>query len=128
MNLSQWNIILLHMTSYLIALRFELHEASFLNNTAVMVEDIGEGENALFCVTDNISCCKDSRQGEFLFPNGTQVPVFGARQDFYRNRDSQIIRMNRRNGAMSPVGRYGCEIPDANGVLQRIFIQVSIRK
>lgn len=90
-----------------------------------MLEDIGEGDDALICATNNKLCCQDSRQGHFLFPDGSLVPVASAGQDFYRNRGSYIIRLNRRNGATSPVGRYGCEIPDENGALQRIFIHVS---
>ena len=95
-----------------------------MNNTMVVVDDIGEGENALFCVTDNSACCRSTGQGEFMFPNGSLVPTANAQRDFYRNRGSQFIRFNRRNGATSPLGKYSCDIPNASGDLQRIFLEV----
>ena len=95
-----------------------------MNNTMVVVDDIGEGDNALFCITDNSACCRSTSQGEFRFPNGSLVPTANAQQDFYRNRGSQFIRLNRRNGASSPLGKYSCDIPNASGVSQRIFLKV----
>ena len=106
-------------------LHFKLRGVIYPNNTAIMVDDIGQGDtDGLLCVTGNTACCSNSRQGEFKFPDGSIVPTSNAGQDFFRNRGSQLIRLNRRNGATSPLGKYSCEIPNARGVSQSIFLDV----
>ena len=49
----------------------------FTNNSAVNLNDIGEGERALLCKTNLISCCRTlpNRFGEFFYPSGDQVPI-----------------------------------------------------
>ncbi len=87
------------------------------------MDDIGEDDEALFCVTDSLSCCRSTRcQGEFYFPDETTVPIRILARNFYRNRGNRFIRLNRRNSAKSPIGKYCCEIPDASGVVQRVYI------
>ena len=115
---------LLFLLSPFTALHFELGGTTYLNNTVVLVDDIGEEGNALLCVTSKQDCCTTDRRGEFYYPNGVLVPTNGRGQDFYRNRGDGFIRLNRRNGATSPTGRYRCEIPDAAGNLQNIVIEV----
>lgn len=104
--------------------RFELGGNVYLNNTVVVVSDIGEEGNALLCFTDSPNCCSSSRAGEFYFPNNSAVSIKISGRDFYRNRGSQFIRLNRRKDAMIPIGRYRCEIPDANGITQNMFITI----
>ena len=98
----------------------------YLNNTVVVVDDIGAEENGLACKTTKEGCCRTDRLGHFYFPNGAgQLSSSGEGGDFYRNReDTGIVRLNRRNGATSPLGAYTCEIPDANGVLQNLTINL----
>ena len=87
--------------------------------------DVGEEEgNALTCRTDNVDCCGSipNRFGQFYYPSGLQVPVNSAGQGFFRNRGDQLIRLNRREGTTSPSGEYRCEIPDARGETQNIYI------
>ena len=106
---------------------FELNSKVYLNNSIVSITEIGEGENALVCKTDLEACCKTipNRFGEFYYPNGAQVPIARVQQGFYRNRDSQLIRLNRREGTSSPTGKYRCEIPDATGKMKDICITIS---
>ncbi len=105
--------------------RFELRGAVYLNNTVLMVGDIGEGENALLCFTNSSNYCSSRFRGrEFYFPNNSLVRIRGSGANFYRNRGEQFIRLNRRNNATPPTGRYRCEIPDANGNTQSIFINI----
>jgi hypothetical protein len=106
------------------AYHFELGGNTYLNNTVVLVGDIGEGDDALLCVTDNRDCCDTGREGDFRFPNRSLVPTSSAGQDFYQTRGSQFIRLNRRNGVVSPVGTYGCGLPDANGMISVILIRI----
>ena len=112
---------------FIIVLWFELRGTVYLNNTAVLVENIGEGQNALLCYTTNPTCCGNRRVGEFYFPNNTMVPILSAGGSFYRNRGNKHIRLNRRNDATSPTGRYRCQLPDVNGEMQSIFIDLGMR-
>ena len=104
-------------------MHFVLGGTTYLNNTVVMVEAIGKKENGLACVTTKAVCCKADRLGNFYFPDGSRLLSSRKAGDIYRDRvDTGIIRLNRRNGATSPLGTYRCEIPDVNGVLQNLFI------
>ena len=103
---------------------FELNGQRYFNNSEISISDVGEGERALLCKTDKENCCGavPNRFGEFYYPNGVQVPIGRVGQTFYRNRGEQLIRLNRRSVSLSPTGKYHCEIPDASGVVQSIFV------
>ena len=107
-------------------LHFELGGTTYLNNTVVLVDGIGEEGNALLCVTSKQDCCTTDRRGEFYYPDGVLVPTRNISDDFYRNRGDGFIRLNRRNGATSPTGSYRCEIPDTAGNLLNIVIEVGM--
>ena len=93
---------------------------SYPNNSVFLITNIGEGNSALLCVTDREGCCGNpsNRIGEWLYPNSTTVPNYSENNDFYRNRGPNVVRLNRRNNAFSPTGRYHCMIPDASGTNQ----------
>ena len=103
---------------------FELNGIVHPNHSAIPLLDVGENEGALFCKTKMEECCgtPPNRIGELYYSNGTQVPIAGLQYGFYRNRGQQVIRLNRREGVISPTGRYRCEIPDVGGVTQNIYI------
>ena len=105
---------------------FELRGETYANNSVVNIVDIGEGESALLCKTNRESCCgtPPNRAGEFYFPSGIQVLIRKSGQGFYRDRSTQQIRLNRRQGVNSPTGVYHCEIPDAGGEMQGLFIKL----
>ena len=94
----------------------------YQNNSIVTLEDIGEGDDALFCITNLTTCCQNPAVGNWFFPNGTRVPSSGSQQDFHRNRGQMVVRMNRRRGGVE--GIYHCEIPDAMNVIQTLYIGV----
>ena len=108
---------------------FELKGKRYDNNSEISILTIGEGDDALLCKTDKQDCCgtKPNRFGEFYFPHGVRVLINKAGQDFYRDRGEQLIRLNRRPrvGSSFPTGRYFCEIPDADNVIQKIFINIT---
>lgn len=101
-----------------------------MNNSNIQISEIGESDNALLCYTDNFVCCRalDNRPrrealGDWYYPDGSRVlNVHGS--DIYRNRRLMVVRLNRRNNAISPLGRYRCEIPDANGVNQTLYANI----
>lgn len=100
---------------------------NYTNNSVINIADIGEGENALLCMTNNKSCCgtQPNRAGQFYYPDGGMVPIEGAGQGFYRDRHSQHIRLNRRQGTYHPTGWYHCEIPNASGENQKLVFKLS---
>ena len=110
-----------------------LRGISYQNNSIVMLEDIGEGDDALLCLTNYTDCCQGYDTGEMVgalgnwyFPNGTKVPyeavnrISGEKWDFYRDRGRIVVRMHRRRGG----GIYHCVIPDAMNVTQTIYYAV----
>ena len=96
------------------------------------LEDIGEWDGALLCVTDQPVCCRrpytGSALGNWFFPNETRLLNFyanyttGTQWDFFRSRGQMIVHMHRRRGGVN--GIYRCVIPDAMNVTQTIYIGV----
>ena len=102
---------------------FSLRNITYRNNSIVTLEDIGEGDDALLCVTNQTACCRSPyTAGNWFFPNGTRVPSSGDQWDFHRTRGQMVISLNRRRGGVE--GIYRCEIPDAVNVTRTIYIGV----
>ena len=83
------------------------------------LEDIGEGDDGLLCITNLTDCC---RHGNWLFPNGSRVPSGGKQWDFHRSRREMMVLMQRRRGGED--GIYHCKTPDSMNVTQTIYIGV----
>ena len=108
---------------------FSLNGTTYQNNSCVALEDIGKGNNALLCVTNQTACCNQPYAGKngpgngnWFFPNGTRVPSNGHQWDFYRTREKMVVRLNREKGGED--GIYHCEIPDSMNFTQTIYIGV----
>ena len=108
---------------------FSLRNTTYQNNSIVILEDIGEGDDALLCRTNQTACCRPpytggngSSLGNWFLPNGTRAPSAGGQWDIYRTRGQMVVRMYRRRGGVE--GIYHCEIPDAMNVTQTIYIGV----
>ena len=123
------NYLTLVTTYYLcvIGVYFELNGNLYLNNSTVVLSEIGEGEKALLCKTGKKDCCGavPNRFGQFYVPGGGQVPISKQQQGFYRNRGDQSVGLNRREGVTSPTGTYRCEIPDADDEMVKIYITLT---
>ena len=52
---------------------FNIQERALLNNSYIYYANIGNGYNALKCVTDNPNCCTDSYDGNWNDETGTVV-------------------------------------------------------
>ena len=105
--------------------RFSLNSTAYQNNSLVTLEEIGEGDDALLCVTDQPACCRPPYSvslGNWFFPNGTRVPSSGSQWDFVRIRGQSLVSLHRLRGGVR--GIYHCVIPDATGVIQTINIGV----
>ena len=107
---------------------FSLNGTTYQNNSCVTLEDIGENDTALFCMTNFTGCCRPpytetgSALGTWYFPNGSQVLSSGNHGDIYRTRGQMVVYLNRRRGGVD--GIYHCKIPDSTNVIQTIYIGV----
>ena len=93
------------------------------------LEDIGEGGNALFCITNLTACCRPPYTGvmgpalgNWFSPNGSRVPNSGSQSLFFRSRGKMAVHLQRKRGGVE--GIYRCEIPDTMNVTQTIYIGV----
>ena len=109
---------------------FSLRNTTYQNNSHVTMEDIGVGDDSLLCVTDLAACCRPpftgdagSAKGNWYFPNRTRVLSAGENWDVYRTRGHSVVLLHRRRGGEN--GIYRCEIPDALGVIQTIYIEAT---
>ena len=106
---------------------FSHNGTTYQNNSNVILEDIGKGDDALLCRTNQTACCRPPYTGShaighWYFPNGTRVPSSGAQWDFFRTRGQMVVRLHRRRGGEE--GIYRCEIPDTFGFNQTLYIGV----
>ena len=112
---------------------FSLRNTTYQNNSIVTLEDIGEGGDALLCITNYTACCQPLYTGEtvpalgnWYFPNGTSVPTMNESSheqwDFYSSRGQSVVGLNRRRGGEE--GIYSCETLDAVNVTQTLYIRV----
>ena len=111
-------------------LGFLLDGQLYGNNSVITVTDIGSSffMSALFCLTPSLECCSDSETPnaasvtrEWYLPDGT--PVSSAGTVFSREQVSSAVALYR-SGGTSPAGVYRCEIPDASGTSQNIYIGI----
>ena len=108
------------------AVSFWLRGTTYWNNSLVTLENIDEGDDALFCVTDQTACCRPpywiSAIGNWYFPNGSRVSSPSTQWDFYRTRGQSVLYLQRRRGGVN--GIYSCVVPDAMNVTQTIYLGV----
>ena len=108
-----------------------LNEVVIANNSYVDADDIGEDNAALLCHTDKTDCCTNEmgqeRAGEWYYPSGTRVSTMGVSQDeFYRDRGTQVVRLNRQQGKIAERGLFLCKVPDADMVPVSIFVNIGM--
>lgn len=92
------------------------------NNSIVTMYELSEiinseGVAQLFCVTDNMLCCN---QTKWEFPNGTIIPNANTSQpldsDIYVTSETQKLALNIPSGIYPPNGIYHCEVPDGRSL------------
>ena len=100
-----------------------LGEVTYLNNTAVLLEDI-DSTNSLVCTTASTTCCMgNSVPGiGFYYPDGSQIQVSSS---LYTTQNQGSISLSRwPTGERPPLGRYRCQIPDGRGTPQSLYIRI----
>ena len=111
-----------------------LNNISYANNSLLNLTDIGEGDNALICLSDSTQCCRGPDNtsglggplGNWYFPNGSLVRNSDVGGDIYMDRGASVVRLNRRN-VTSPNGIYRCEVVDARGSTQNNIVDLQTR-
>ena len=111
-------------------LGFYLNGVHYPDGSTVLRTDIGEGADTLQCTTDRLACCGTvpNRAGQFYFPNNTQVPTIGiiSSSGYYRDRDDQLIRLNRQSQNGVITGQFRCEIPSGTTTDSVLFINIGM--
>ena len=107
-----------------------LRDELYANNSVLLLTDIGRGDKILLCQTDNTHCCRESDNpngdslGEWYFPIGS-APSSDSDNSIYTKKGLGVVELYRWKSVQSPTGVYRCEIPDARGNTQNIFVGVS---
>ena len=103
---------------------FSLNGTTYQNNSLVTLENIGEDNTALLCMTNLVTCCRPPYTnrgiGNWYFPNETIVQ--SSNWNIHRTRGQMVVYMHHRRGGEN--GIYRCEIHDSMNVMQNIYIGV----
>ena len=84
------------------------------------------------CVTDLEACCESPLYGDWYYPDGSRVAVWGG-TTFRTNRgQNEVINGQQFYGSVRLWSRYStrerglfhCELPDANGVNQTLCVNI----
>ena len=97
------------------------------------VTDIGRSffMSALFCLTPSLECCSDSETPnaasvtrEWYLPDAT--PLTSANSPFIKTRVSSAVNLydDPFDSSTARSGVYRCEVPDANGTSQDIYVGI----
>ena len=79
------------------------------------LRDIGEGSNALFCLTNRTQCCTVPGQGQWMFPNNSNI--FFRSIKIYRIRGLSSLILSRESGVVGPTGIFTCRIPTDQSII-----------
>jgi hypothetical protein len=103
------------------------------NNSVIQISNLVEANldvvhnQGLQCITDRKPCCRND--GEWLFPNGTSVPVQDSARSFYKsigNNGNVSLNLLRRNKVLPLLtGTFCCIVPDANNVMDAVCVEIS---
>ena len=111
-----------------------LNNVQYTNNSVVTITDIGTGSAALLCTTTYYGpCCFSGPPPgtHWYLPNGTRVERFNT-LPYYRSRiDGRPWWYSKlgtvvlhRNPRATTTGVFRCEILDATGVFQSIYVGI----
>ena len=110
-----------------------LNNVQYTNNSVVNITDIGTGSAALICTTTYYPCCFSFPPPgtHWYFPNGSQVsntntlPYYRTRIDGNPQFTSEPgTVLLHRNPEGNTTGMFHCEIPDASGTFQSLYVGI----
>ena len=111
-------------------LGFLLNGHLYPNNSVVTLSDIGNrGPSVtLYCLTLSTDCCSPSETPnadtvrEWYLPDGSLLST--ANTAFTRGQVSSAVSLNRVSSGASPTGVFRCELPDASGTSQSLYVGI----
>ena len=62
--------------------------------------------------------------GEWFYPDSSIVNISATNKNFFTNRDTSLVRLNRRGDSTSPTGKFCCEVPDAGYTLVKMCVNL----
>ena len=107
-----------------------LNNVNYTNNSVVTITDIGTGSAALLCTTTYRYCCFSfpAPGTHWYFPNGSRVEYNNALPYYRRRTDAKFDPPGRvilhRNPGATTTGVFRCEILDARGVFQTLYVGI----
>jgi hypothetical protein len=107
--------------------------AVYADKSVIQITDIGETDPyaAVHCITDRMPCCRNPQfsAGEWLFPNGSNIPTQESAAVFYRDRgDDGSVSLNILSSDTAlPLltGLFCCVVPDATDTTQTVCADIS---
>ncbi len=114
-----------------LGLGFLLTGSLYSTNSAIDLTSIGADRNALMCLTPLTLCCRGSDTGtsalgSWRYPDRTFVLSRISGDSISRTRGPSSVILHRTNSAVSPIGVYTCEIPDANGTIKQLDVYLYV--
>ena len=121
----------MHVLHYYAGLMIELSNGTrYDSNVAISIGIAGEADSeAVLCRTDLTTCCTGSSsgsgQGDWIYPNGTEVRNRPSGDGIFRTRGDMIVRLHRMGNVVAPTGQYCCEVATMDNPNARICITLS---
>ena len=81
----------------------------------------------LLCFTDHKNCCNSETalvSGNWYFPNGSLIGIQIPSSNIYIKRGLSVVGLYWNDNATLPTGVYGCELLDASGITQKVFVGI----
>ena len=105
----------------------------YADKSIIQITDIGQTDPyaGIHCITDRKPCCRNPQfsAGEWLFPNGSNIPTQDNAAVYYRDRGddgSVILNILSSDTALSLLtGLFCCVVPDATDTTQTVCADIS---
>ena len=99
-----------------------LHGRLLPNHSYVSLEELGMGAfDSLLCLTNKNIYTIRPREGEWHFPNGTQVPIEDTGWRFYRDRHRKAVRLHQGVSSAEAFGMFYCKVNDSSNVPHTLY-------
>ena len=111
-------------------LSIELNGETYEDGDEISITDVGVADSAaVLCKTNLTTCCAVSSgvsgQGDWIYPNGTEVGNRRSGDDIFRTRGDMVVRLHRMDNVVVPTGQYCCEVATMDDLDARICITLS---
>ena len=91
--------------------------------------NIFRSDGTVLCLTDLLLCCNSDTAeltGNWYFPNGSIISNLSTDTDVYIKRGPNMVGLYWNDSSSIPTGIFQCEIPDACGIIQKLYVRIEI--